>query len=59
MDPSGVSIWISNLLFPMSSSELGVGDGELGTFSGTYQCLNPSHIRYDFPPPIHYIFTCF
>lgn len=57
-DSFGVSTWISNLLFPTSPSELGVGDGELGTFSGTYQCLNPSHICYD-SCPLHYVLTYF
>ena len=57
-DSFGVSTWISNLLFPTSPSELGVGDGELGTFSGTYQCLNPSHICYD-SCPIQYVLTYF
>lgn len=57
-DSFRVSIWISNLLFPTPPSELGVGDGELGTFSGTYPCLNPSHICYD-SCPIHYVLTYF
>lgn len=44
----------------MFPSELGIGDGELGIFSGTYPCLNPSHIFYDFYFfPIYLIFICF